>query len=1258
MIKLKVFFSWQMETDLQGIKTKGFLIECINSAINEINNKGQLKGVELELFEGLNHTSGNPRVSEEMFKQIDECDIFVGDFTIVQRICKRGERLLNKHCVFFRRSPNCNVYGEYNRALGKREDFWKQIILLMNDVNGKPNEDDNIIPFDTRERRWPITFNLEDNSEDSKDAAKKKLMTVLPEALRMSAIAAIESIERRFYPFVSWSAQRKDNRMNFSIVSDDDVKTYKNLIVQNKRVLCIMGPKTYGKAILVNKAYSGSDDVNCYLYCNADDNEHDKIKDKIVMIFEKHQKLTMVVDNCDVTLFNFILNLKEKHGTNNRCIAILNDKDIRGVDHDNFDTLDLSTFFKESASDLLENVGIDSLGRLAITSFCQEDPSLIKVIADNYLLHQNKDVALTDERIVTILTGYEVNSTERLVLQSLALFEYIGWKNERQVDLSFILSNKNITSIDKDAMTLRNTAVGIIKQGVKVGYIENVGRTSSITLKPLVKQLLKEWLLSVDVERLKSVIDCLENGEHDWLIKQFRNRFIWLSDDEEAKTIIRELFEVGGKFEDPKVLDSKDGSLFIETFANICPDCVVDMLFRVFNAQSIEQRKAFEDGRRNIVWTLSHLCYISETFEKAAETLLLLAVAENENFSNNATGNFVSLFPVHLPSTCVSLKRRLNFLQEKMKVAVYKPIVMKALRRAVLFRDFLLFKDSVAYGQHEHVCYKPQTDEEICNYISECLKLVKNEILSDSDKNNFGIGIIEEAVGALCVKGKAKLVLPVIKEIGAKLNYKWDKMLHLLLLFRKKVKVVLTDEELNSYDSLIKELTSNDLVSRFVRIEKECYYSEQNLSIEEQLQQQKEAYKTLAEEICEKKLLTYEVLEKFVCADVIVNRVFGKSLALLMDEEEQLRFIHDYVEICNKHQNAKIGMLADFVSEVKYTVFEKSIEVLTNCKPSYTIFACMACQNILPQDGLFSILQSLVEKGKAKVDDFLKYWSYMHFDLMTSDFYLKLFTAIIQYDGGYETIIHMASAAINRDKGIDKNSDIAKFLVSIYMEKYGENVPISQDYRQENLLMALLKNGDQKDLAYRVNHQVLAAASESDIYFSNQNGFDELYRLLMNKYFDVIWAPLSETLLENNVDLKFNLKMFLGKRFADENSPIIMEGEHFPIMLKWCDAHPDTAPAILASMIPIANDERFTDEAKELIDRFADRPHVLDNIKNSLISFSWIGSVVPYYKNLEKIYATLLNHENDKVKQWAQQEVNQCKYNIQEATKQETEEFL
>lgn len=35
-MKLNVFFSWQVETDLQGIKTKEFLKNCINSAINSI----------------------------------------------------------------------------------------------------------------------------------------------------------------------------------------------------------------------------------------------------------------------------------------------------------------------------------------------------------------------------------------------------------------------------------------------------------------------------------------------------------------------------------------------------------------------------------------------------------------------------------------------------------------------------------------------------------------------------------------------------------------------------------------------------------------------------------------------------------------------------------------------------------------------------------------------------------------------------------------------------------------------------------------------------------------------------------------------------------------------------------------------------------------------------------------------------------------------------------------------------------------------
>lgn len=105
----------------------------------------------LELHEGLDRVPGNADVAMEMFRQIDDCDIFIGDFTIVQRIHKCGQKFLNKHGIFFRYTPNCNVYGEYNRALGKTDDFWKQVVLLMNDVNGSPNDDVTVIPLTQEE---------------------------------------------------------------------------------------------------------------------------------------------------------------------------------------------------------------------------------------------------------------------------------------------------------------------------------------------------------------------------------------------------------------------------------------------------------------------------------------------------------------------------------------------------------------------------------------------------------------------------------------------------------------------------------------------------------------------------------------------------------------------------------------------------------------------------------------------------------------------------------------------------------------------------------------------------------------------------------------------------------------------------------------------------------------------------------------------------------------------------------------------------
>ena len=46
-MKLNIFFSWQTQTNDQGFNNKEFLIECINSVCNEIQDKGTLKNIFL-----------------------------------------------------------------------------------------------------------------------------------------------------------------------------------------------------------------------------------------------------------------------------------------------------------------------------------------------------------------------------------------------------------------------------------------------------------------------------------------------------------------------------------------------------------------------------------------------------------------------------------------------------------------------------------------------------------------------------------------------------------------------------------------------------------------------------------------------------------------------------------------------------------------------------------------------------------------------------------------------------------------------------------------------------------------------------------------------------------------------------------------------------------------------------------------------------------------------------------------------------------
>ena len=74
------------------------------------------------------------------------------------------------------------------------------------------------------------------------------------------------------------------------------------------------------------------------------------------------------------------------------------------------------------------------------------------------------------------------------------------------------------------------------------------------------------------------------------------------------------------------------------------PPAAVRALERTIGKASREELLQFGQGRRDVIWALENMALHGDLFRPAAELLLALAEAENETWSNNASGVFAGLF--------------------------------------------------------------------------------------------------------------------------------------------------------------------------------------------------------------------------------------------------------------------------------------------------------------------------------------------------------------------------------------------------------------------------------------------------------------------------------------------------------------------------------------------------------------------------------------------------------------------------------------
>ncbi|MGP8201085.1 MAG: hypothetical protein ACLQU4_16460 [Limisphaerales bacterium] len=170
-----IFYSWQ--SDMHGACNRTFIggalkaaadLLCLNATVVE----------SPRIDSGMDGISGTPEVASIMFQKIRESGLFVGDVTLT------GEA--QRHDGKIRKVPNSNVSLEMGYAAGVLG--WDRVICVMNEHFGKRSD----LPFDVRNRRFPIAYSLAPDGEANGGAVAANLTKWLQVAISTADTCALQ----------------------------------------------------------------------------------------------------------------------------------------------------------------------------------------------------------------------------------------------------------------------------------------------------------------------------------------------------------------------------------------------------------------------------------------------------------------------------------------------------------------------------------------------------------------------------------------------------------------------------------------------------------------------------------------------------------------------------------------------------------------------------------------------------------------------------------------------------------------------------------------------------------------------------------------------------------------------------------------------------------------------------------------------------------------------------------------------------------
>lgn len=688
----------------------------------------------------------------------------------------------------------------------------------------------------------------------------------------------------------------------------------------------------------------------------------------------------------------------------------------------------------------------------------------------------------------------------------------------------------------------------------------------------------------------------------------------------------------------------------LSNLVEIDPAVVVDLIEDVLNEVD---DLASVDGelRRHLKIVLRKAAFDPRAFKAGASLMLRLELSDDGDENQSATGvfgigPFEGLFPAFNSNTAADGNTRLRLLAEAADTddPAQHLIVTRALLAGVKTGSFRRFVGDETHGSRPALIPWRPTWQEFDQYIRECTSRLIPIALEDDQAGRDALTGLGHALCGLIHNGFIDLAEETVQQVSASTDY-WPEAIRNLDMILTYDSGRISSEVSARVSALVAQLRPTTLLARIrsvITSPPQDYPLGQSSDYQALDARRAEEVRGLTAELLELPETLSASLPTVSRGQQVMAFSFGKNLAELADSP--LDWLTPIVQTVRqapapqRNFDLLVGFLGGLNQRHPDTVAE--FKGMAAQSPELaSVLPRLCSQTGVTASDILLAIQAL-EEGYLPPEA-LKHWyiGAQLADLPGSEV-APLFDAMLVHSAESFTVaVELIGSYCYYDPGqIDH--------IKLAVVKLAQNATSWSHWPNNHMLGHCFEQVI--DLMLRKGRQdpdASATALALTKSLTSMKGFNDDWLLkpilptLLSEYPEFSWPLIGQSMLSSD-GTHFLLKCMLQEppRFEPLGRPPILSLPE-DVLFAWCHAHPNSAPAFAASILPVLTDRRNDGTERtlhpvmgRLIDEFGHRDDVLKTISNAIVG---LGS----RRIADEVYraplAELSNHTIPTVRRWA-----------------------